>query len=79
MTQTTPSSLRAARAFLNWSQRDLAAKSGVGRATIEALEDDASSRTVRPATIAKLIETFAAHGVAIMPTPADGVVRIPRG
>jgi predicted transcriptional regulator len=78
MTQLTPSSLRAARAFLDWSQRDLVEKSGVGRATIEAIEAESGARSARASTVAKLIATFAEHGVAIIPPPADGVVRIPR-
>lgn len=79
MAQLTPSSLRAARAFLAWSQRDLAEHSCVSRAAIEAIENESAARSVRPATVAKLIATFAAHGAAIIPPPADGVVRIPRG
>lgn len=77
MTQITPASLRAARAFLDWSRRDLVTASGVGRATIEALEDGAAARKVRQVTIDKIIATFAAHGVAFMSPPSDGVVRIP--
>ena len=77
MTPITPASLRAARAFLNWSQRDLVAASGVGRAAIDALEDDDAPRKVRGETVDKIVATFAAHGVAFMSPPSDGVVRIP--
>ena len=86
METLTPSSLRAARAFLGWTTRDLEERSGVGRRTINEIESrDAPDvapvkvRTVRAATIAKLVDTFAAHGVAVIPAPADGVMRIPRG
>ena len=85
MEALTPNSLRAARAFLGWSIRDLQEKSGVTRRTIGEIEardapdrKPALIRAIRPATIAKLVDTFAAHGVAVIPAPADGVVRIPR-
>lgn len=80
MTQITPASLRAARAFLGWSTRDLVERSGVARNTITALEADeskAAPRKVRRVTIDKIVATFAAHGVAFMSPPSDGVVRIP--
>lgn len=77
MSQITPASLRAARAFLDWSRRDLVKASGVGRATIEALEDGSGTRKVRRVTVDKIVATFAAHGVAFMSPPSDGVVRIP--
>jgi transcriptional regulator with XRE-family HTH domain len=78
-THPTPAALRAARALLGWSMRDLARESGVGASTINAIENGRRERAAYPATVAKLIATFAAHGVAIMPPPADGVVRITRG
>lgn len=86
MDTLTPNSLRAARAFLNWTTRDLERESGVARRTIYEIEDrdrpdrDPAEklRKVRPETVAKIVETFAAHGVAFLPPPADGVIRIPR-
>lgn len=85
METITPNSLRAARAFLGWTTRDLEQHSGVGRRTINEIEsrddptvDPAKVRTVRPATVEKIVATFAAHGLAFMPPPSDGVVRIPR-
>lgn len=85
METITPNSLRAARAFLGWSMRDLEEKSGVARRTIAEIEsrddpavDLGKVRKVRPATVDKIVATFAAHGLAFMPGPADGVVRIPR-
>lgn len=78
MKALTPNSLRAARAFLDWSMRDLEARSGVTRQTIAAIESGDTARKVRPVTVEKIVATFAAHGLAFMPPPADGVVRIPR-
>ena len=56
--------------------RDLEEKSGVTRQTIAAMEAN-DPRRVRQATIDKIVATFAAHGVAFMSPPSDGVVRIP--
>lgn len=75
----TPDNLRAARAFLKWTQRDLESRSGVNRQTINDIENGRRKRAPLAETSEQLIATFAAHGVAIMPPPADGVVRIPRG
>ena len=75
----TPESLRAARAFLKWTQRDLETNSGVNRQTINDIENGRRKRAPLAGTTELLIATFAAHGVAFMPPPADGVVRIPRG
>ena len=79
MDTLTPHSLRAARGFLDWSRRDLVKHSGVARDTIAAIEDVAGepSRKVRSETVAKLLATFAAHGVEILPPPRDGARRIP--
>lgn len=76
--QLTPAALRAARALLDWSRADLSRESGVGASTINAIENGRRERAAYPATVAKLIATFAEHGVAIRPPPADGVVRVPR-
>jgi len=80
MDTLTPHSLRAARGFLDWSRRDLVKHSGVARDTIAAIEDVAGepSRRVRPETMARLVATFAAHGVEVLPPPRDGARRIPR-
>lgn len=74
----TPENLRAARAFLGWSMRDLEEHSGVSRQTINALEGAKRKRAPYADTVDTLVSTFAAHGVEILPPPMDGVRRIPR-
>ena len=53
--------IRAARSWLGWSQDDLAAKSGVGRATIARLELSAEIRQGLP--LAAIQRAFEDAGV----------------
>jgi DNA-binding MarR family transcriptional regulator/DNA-binding XRE family transcriptional regulator len=59
----TPAACRAARALLKWTTRDLARVSGVAFTTINKLE---RGMPVREATARKLIDGFAASGVAVL-------------
>lgn len=65
----TPEAMRAARALLKWTMRDLAEKSGVSLPTINAAEN---GRQQRDATTAALVDAFAAHGVEILNGDAPG-------
>lgn len=70
--QLTPEAMRAARAILKWTMRDLARESGVGLATINALENEQRTRAAQAATAAKIVASFIRHGVDILPPPHAG-------
>ncbi|WP_137133238.1 helix-turn-helix transcriptional regulator [Rhizobium sp. FKY42] len=57
----TPALCRAARGFLDWTQTDLADRSGVSRSTIRDYEG--SRHDVHRATEAQLRQAFEAGGV----------------
>jgi transcriptional regulator with XRE-family HTH domain len=61
---------RAARGLLGWSQFDLAAKSGLGRATIAAFE--AGTANVAPRTLRDILAAFETAGVVFI-DPVEGV------
>lgn len=75
MTHLTPEGLRAARAILKWTMRDLADKAGLGLVTINAVEN---GRPARASTAEKIAATFTAHGVEVLGEPSPGARRIPR-
>ena len=60
----TPEACRAARALLNWSMRDLAAKSGLSLGSVTRLED--ADTQPRRSTAEKARAAFLAHGVQIV-------------
>lgn len=71
----TASQIRAARAILNWSQSDLAAKAGISLATIRKIElDDVSPRNTTIELIASALENA---GIEFM--EPDGARRKPSG
>jgi len=70
----TAASTRAARAILRWSAKDLCREASVSATTLGRAEKD---ERISPAAAAKLIATFAAHGVEVLPPPADGARRMP--
>lgn len=57
----SPAQCRAARALLNWTQKDLSEASRVGTKTIADYERGAS--TPYPRTIRDLLEAFEAAGI----------------
>jgi DNA-binding XRE family transcriptional regulator len=57
----TPLLCRVARAFLNWTQRDLGASSGTSRDTVRYFET--MQRVPLPANLAKIRGAFAAAGI----------------
>lgn len=58
----TPAACRAGRALLKWGVRDLAENAEIGSETVRQIE---AGRSYRESTAAKIVETFAAHGVEI--------------
>lgn len=75
MTRLHPESCRAARAILRWTTGDLASHSGVAGTTINRIENGLPARA---STDAKLIATFAEHGVEILNDGAPGARLLPR-
>lgn len=65
----TPAQARAARAFLNWSQHEVARRSGLGRNTVAQFEN--ARHPTRPATIIALQKAFTDAGVRF-DTDAEG-------
>jgi predicted transcriptional regulator len=61
MPMLTPSQLRAARALVGWSRKDLAMKSGVGAPTIKDFELNGSDP--RQGTVQKMQRALEAAGV----------------
>jgi transcriptional regulator with XRE-family HTH domain len=66
----TPEQCRAARALLNWSQQDLASKSGVGIVTVHQLE--AGTNQPRRATIDVVRRAFEAAGIEFIDENGGG-------
>ncbi len=65
-----PAQCRAARGLLNWTQEDLAAKSGVSAVTIRNFENEKS--TPQRATLIVLQQTFEAAGIELIPPNGGG-------
>ena len=63
--------IRAARAVLRWSIKDLAAKSGVSVPTIFRLEQEDGIPSSRSHTLADLKATFEKAGIEFIGTPED--------
>ncbi|QTC90441.1 helix-turn-helix domain-containing protein [Brevundimonas goettingensis] len=66
MTELTPAAMRAARALLKWTMRDLERESGVALATINAIENSKRPRPPQAATATKIAQAFADHGVELL-------------
>jgi transcriptional regulator with XRE-family HTH domain len=60
----TPAQARAARAWLNWSQEELSAKSGVSQRSIARFEQEKS--LAYPDTLMRLREAFEVAGVSFL-------------
>ncbi|MGD9711760.1 MAG: multiprotein-bridging factor 1 family protein [Thermomicrobiales bacterium] len=56
--------VRAARALMGWSRKDLATVSGLSQGTIKAIERGRTD--YRLSTLRKLTRTFQAHGVSFL-------------
>jgi transcriptional regulator with XRE-family HTH domain len=61
---------RAARALLNWSQAELAAKAGIGHNTLQNFETSSDFASTSPATVAAIRRALEAGGAIFR---ADGV------
>lgn len=66
----TPAHLRAARALLNWSSQELAARAGVGQATIKRAE--AADPRVRHETLETLVRALEDGGVVLTLNEGQG-------
>lgn len=55
--------MRAARALLDWEQRDLAREAGLSLGTVQRLEQGAGGK-LRPRTAERLVRAFANAGVS---------------
>lgn len=71
----TPALCRAARGFLDWTQSDLAERSGISRSTIRDYEAD--RHAAHRATEAQLRLAFEDGGVAFVPL-AEGNMAVCR-
>ncbi|WP_431860494.1 helix-turn-helix domain-containing protein [Azospirillum sp.] len=65
-----PAQCRAARGLLNWTQKDLASRSGVSTVTIRNFENERS--TPQPATLTVLRQTLEAAGIEFIPRNGGG-------
>ena len=68
----SPAQCRAARAWLNWTQAQLAERSSVGRSALKDFEKGARRRTL-PAIRAQLQRAFEEVGVEF---PSDDSIRV---
>jgi predicted transcriptional regulator len=65
--------IKAARALLEWSQDDLADRSGVGLATIKRLEAGSGEVGGRDATRDALMTTLEKAGIQFIPENGGGI------
>jgi transcriptional regulator with XRE-family HTH domain len=65
----TSDQIRAARALLRWSGKELAEKSGVGFSTVMKMESDSGVPNSNFKTFEALIKTFEDAGVEFIGTP----------
>lgn len=69
MANLTPAGCRAGRGLLNWSVRDLGAKSGISGESISAFEN---GRPMRESNKAKVLAAFESERVEILNGNAPG-------
>ncbi|MCJ9429662.1 helix-turn-helix domain-containing protein [Kordiimonas marina] len=60
----TGKQIRAARAYLNWSQKDLSEKSGVSIASIRRLEPNEGIPSITVKTLVQIQDTLEKAGVS---------------
>jgi transcriptional regulator with XRE-family HTH domain len=65
----TPAQCRAARALLDWTQDELAARAGVGRSTVRGFEG--GQHMLQRATSAAIRQALEAAGVTFLEAEAD--------
>lgn len=72
--------IRAARAILGLSAKQLAAAAGIGWATLQRLETDTGMTSTRPETIKKVIQALESQGIEFIGDPLTSPgVRLHRG
>lgn len=69
MTHLAPEAVRAGRAILKWSTRDLAAEAGLNFMTVNAVEN---GRSFKDETRDAILAAFARHGVEILNSGSPG-------
>ena len=67
----TSSQIRAARALLRWSGKDLAEKSGIGFSTIMKMESDVGVPNSNFKTFEAIKKAFEDEGIEFIGTPDD--------
>ena len=60
--------IRAARAYLDWTQEELAQKAGVGVFTIRRAETDGGDASLRQGTARSIQDALEAGGIRLTPT-----------
>jgi transcriptional regulator with XRE-family HTH domain len=68
----TSDQIRAARALLKWSGKDLAKNSGVGFSTLMRLEVEEGVPSAQSKTLQAIQKTFEKAGVEFIGTPDQG-------
>ncbi len=68
----TSDQIRAARAMLRWSGKDLAEKTGLGFSTLMRLESLEGVPGTHAKTLETIEKTFEAEGIQFIGTPEDG-------
>jgi transcriptional regulator with XRE-family HTH domain len=68
----TGDQIRAARAFLKWSAKDLAARAGVGISTVQRMEKTSSVPNASGINIEAVQKTLESAGIEIIPANGGG-------
>ena len=69
----TTQQIKAARALLEWSQSDLARRSGISEPTIARLESVAGELGGRPRTVEQIVSTLKAAGIEFIDENGGGL------
>ena len=70
--------IKAARALLNWSQDDLAARSGVSTPTVKRLESSEGELGGRAETYEALLSALREGGIEFIPENGGGIGSTPQ-
>jgi len=66
----SPAQCRAARGFLDWTQDELAERTGLSRSTVRAFEK--GHHDLQAASEARIVETFREAGIAFSSSAEEG-------
>lgn len=78
----TPEQMRAARAILKWSARELAEKVGLALTTIQRMENDGGTENALNKNVTVIQKTFEDAGIEFIPENGGGAgvrLRKPKG